>query len=451
MDRLMKDSGVEWIGKIPEKWEMRKLKHILRERNEKNDPIITRDILSLTAAQGVIPYSEKEGGGNKPKDDFSAYKIARPNDVVMNSMNILSGSVGLSKYFGCVSPVYYMLYSDSEDVNIEFYNYIFQTSIFQKSLRGLGNGIMMKETEDGKLNTIRMRIPMEKLGGLLLPLPDGETQNRIVNYLNAIVPEIDNVIETTKATIEDYKKYKQSLITEAVTKGLNPDVEMKDSGITHIGRIPENWDITKLKYLFESGDGCLKIGPFGSAIKGKTLDNGPYKIYNQAHLIQNDFSLSRHFVSEETYKELFSYRVLPDDILFSMMGTIGKCRIVPQGLQEGIMDSHLLKARLNTKINVDYFQYVYDKDNSLVVISQLLEMSNGSIMNGLNSTIVKNIVIPLPPIKEQIKIVDYLHEKCTEIDNIISAKEKLVEDMENYKKSLIYEYVTGKKEVSDNE
>ena len=150
MTREMKNSGVEWIGNIPSEWKIRKIKYILRERNEKNDPIKSDNILSLTASQGVIPYAEKEGGGNKPKEDFSAYKLAYPNDIVMNSMNILSGSVGLSKYFGCVSPVYYMFYSDNENINIKYFHYIFQTSVFQKSLMGLGNGILIKETGNGK-------------------------------------------------------------------------------------------------------------------------------------------------------------------------------------------------------------------------------------------------------------------------------------------------------------
>ena len=130
----MKDSGIAWINTIPSNWQTKKIKFILQSRNENNNPIRSRDILSLTAKQGVIPLSEKEGGGNKPKEDFSAYKLAYPNDIVMNSMNILSGSVGLSKYFGCVSPVYYMLRPIATDDDVRYFNYIFQTTTFQKSL-----------------------------------------------------------------------------------------------------------------------------------------------------------------------------------------------------------------------------------------------------------------------------------------------------------------------------
>ena len=216
MARKMRDSGIEWIGKIPDDWELRKLKYILRERNEKNDPVKTTEILSLTASQGVIPYAEKEGGGNRPKEDLSAYKLAYPDDIVMNSMNVLSGSVGLSKYHGCVSPVYYMLYSDDENIDIRFYNYIFKTKAFQRSLMGLGNGILIKESENGSLNTIRMRIPMEKLNGLFLVVPDIYEQKKIVEFLDEKIPEIDAIIKKTKETIEVYKKYKQAVITEVI-------------------------------------------------------------------------------------------------------------------------------------------------------------------------------------------------------------------------------------------
>src|SRR5574344_2083448 len=115
--REMKDSGIEWIGKIPVNWNKQKIKYTLTQRVKKNNPVICKSILSLTAKQGVVPYSEKEGaGGNKPKEDYSSYNLAYPNDIVMNSMNVISGSVGLSKYFGCVSPVYYMFYSDTNDI-----------------------------------------------------------------------------------------------------------------------------------------------------------------------------------------------------------------------------------------------------------------------------------------------------------------------------------------------
>ena len=162
MARKMKDSGIEWIGEIPEGWEIKRLGAILQERNEVNNPIQTTSILSLTNNRGVIPYSEKGNQGNKAKDDLTGYKIAHIGDIVLNSMNVIIGSVGLSNYYGAVSPVYYMLFPRNNiETNIQYYNYLFQTTAFQQSLRGYGNGIL----------EIRMRIQMQKLKTVLLPVP----------------------------------------------------------------------------------------------------------------------------------------------------------------------------------------------------------------------------------------------------------------------------------------
>ena len=160
--REMKESGIDWLTTIPKNWEIKRLKQILAERNEKNNPIKSTNLLSLSIERGVFPYSKKTGGGNKAKENFEDYKLTHENDIVLNSMNVVVGAVGLSKYYGCVSPVYYTLYSRNENYNINYYNNIFQSEAFQKSLWGLGNGIVVKESDIGKLNTIRMRIPMAK-------------------------------------------------------------------------------------------------------------------------------------------------------------------------------------------------------------------------------------------------------------------------------------------------
>lgn len=249
--RAMKDSGIQWLGEYPATWSLKKIKYCLQERIEKNNPVRTTEILSLTAKQGVIPYDQKEGGGNKPKEDVSAYRLAYPGDIVMNSMNILSGSVGLSQYFGCVSPVYYMLRPWDTKEDVRYYNYIFQTTMFQRSLYGLGNGILIKESGNGKLNTIRMRIPMDKFGGLFIPVASPDEQSRIADFLDAKCTEIDALVADVQAQTDVLEQYKRSVITETVTKGLNPDAKMKDSGIQWIGMIPSHWECIRGKYILK--------------------------------------------------------------------------------------------------------------------------------------------------------------------------------------------------------
>lgn len=238
MEKQMVDSNIKWAGVIPITWKTRKIKYSLQERIEKNNPIRTNEILSLTAKQGVIPYGEKEGGGNKPKEDLRAYRLAYPGDIVMNSMNILSGSVGLSSYFGCVSPVYYMLRPYNENEDVRYYNYIFQTTVFQRSLFGLGNGILIKESGNGNFNTIRMRISMDKFWELFIPIAPIKEQKKIADYLDKKCAEIDSLSSDIQLQISILEDYKKSVITEAVIKGLNPDVEMKKSKNDYLGLIP---------------------------------------------------------------------------------------------------------------------------------------------------------------------------------------------------------------------
>jgi len=244
----MKNSGIEWIGEIPDSWETKTIKQLLIERIEKNSEYQTSTILSLSAKDGVTLYDGEHHAGNRPREDLSDYKVVYPNDIVANSMNILSGSVGLSSYKGCVSPVYYIYHLRSND-DIEFLHYIFQCKQFQLSLRGLGNGIMIKESGNGNLNTIRMRIPAQKLAAQVFPYCSLEEQKKIVAYLNAKLSQVDELIANQQGQIEKLKEYKQSVITEAVTKGLDKSAPLKDSGIEWIGEIPENWNVFQLKNI----------------------------------------------------------------------------------------------------------------------------------------------------------------------------------------------------------
>lgn len=217
--------------------------------------------------------------------------------------------------------------------------------------------------------------------------------------------------------------------------------QMKESGIQWIGAIPYNWNVERIKHIIQNNDNGIKVGPFGSALTNEVVssDEGKYKVYGQSNLIRKDFSYGDNYVSEQNYKRLINYEVLPNDIAVSMMGTIGKCSVVPGNIEPGIMDSHLIKIRLSQKMLPRYFEYAYESDMGY---SQLLINSKGSIMNGLNSTIVKGLYIPVPEIIEQQAIVDFLDKECAQIDSIAADLEKQIALLQQYKKSLITETVT---------
>lgn len=218
--------------------------------------------------------------------------------------------------------------------------------------------------------------------------------------------------------------------------------EMKDSGVAWIGEIPKSWKVVRIKYVIEQSTDGIKIGPFGSALSNKIIADGNYNVYSQANLISGDFSKTKNTIAEETYKSLITYRVVPGDICVSMMGTIGKCKKVPKEICAGIMDSHLIKIRLSDNILPEYFEYVYDKDLGGVCFQQMMYLKKGTIMDGLNTSIVKRFTLPLPDIKTQHCIANYLDRKCSQIDAIIARQQEVIEKLKAYKLSVITEAVT---------
>ena len=238
----------KWVAQIPSHWEMKRLKGVFAMRKERNNPIQTDFILSLTAKQGVVPYAEKEGtGGNKPKDDLTQYNICRENDLLVNCMNVVSGAAGVSKYYGAISPVYYAFYP-REDENIWYYHYIFRLITFQRSLIGLGKGILMHESDEGVLTSVRMRISMNYLGNVMLPIPPREEQDQIVKYLDWKVSEVNRLIAVKKKQVSAYKELRKAVIDQGILHGFR-ESEKKDSGVYWLGEIPATWEVLPLKRI----------------------------------------------------------------------------------------------------------------------------------------------------------------------------------------------------------
>ena len=226
-------SHVPWLGNVPAHWEVRRLGSLLRERGETNDEGGVTEVLSVLRDRGVIPYSQKGNIGNKKSEDITRYKIVRPNDIVMNSMNVIIGSVGLSRYTGCLSPVYYVLTNRSNDDLPEYLNANFQTKPFQRSLVRIGNGILAH----------RMRIPMELLKCELLPRPPLHEQRAIVRYLDHVDQRIQRYTAAKRKLIALLQEERQALIHRAVTRGLDPNVRLKPSGVQWLGDIPAHWEV----------------------------------------------------------------------------------------------------------------------------------------------------------------------------------------------------------------
>lgn len=435
MSREMKDSGVEWIGEMPEEWKIERLQWHLQEINKPNNPVKTEYILSLNNKTGVIPYEERDNMGNKAKEDYSQYKIAYPDTLVMNSMNVIIGSVGISHYYGCISPVYYV-FKASDKTELRYINYVFKIERFQKELRKYANGIL----------EIRLRISVHDTLRRLIPIPSYEEQCKIADFLDGQCEKINLAIEKAKVSIEEYRNLKQSFITQIVTKGFNENDTMKESGIEWIGKIPASWKVTQLRHCASIRSG-ITLGKTYS--KDTELVEMPYlRVANvqDGYVDTNDIAVLQ--VSKD---EIEKYSLSAGEVLMTEGGDRDKLgrgcvwdgRITPclhqnhifaVKVKEKLLNPHYLEYLTASSVGRTYFDVTAVKTTNLACTS---------------SSKVLAFTIPLPSIDEQNEIVDYLKEKCGCIENVIFKKEQFISELENYKKSLIYEYVTGKKEVPE--
>lgn len=214
----MKDSGVEWLGKYPSHWGYMPFGYVLKERNEKNNPVVSEERLSLSIELGVTLYAEKTTNLDRFKDDFSQYKLAHAGDLVMNSMNMIVGATGVSPYFGCVSPAYYTFFDETDDhITAKYCEYVFRSKTMLRVLHSLGKGIYSIERGDDRINTCRLKVPKADLKALHIPVPPLDEQRRIVQYMNDKCAQISHLISIKQAKIEKLEQYKRSLIYEYVT------------------------------------------------------------------------------------------------------------------------------------------------------------------------------------------------------------------------------------------
>ena len=423
--RKMKDSGIEWIGETPEDWKFIKIGSIFRCRNEKvNDTDYPP--LSVTR-NGIVPQME-----NVAKTDANDNrKMVKVNDFVINSRSDRKQSCGVSDLDGSVSLINTVLYTENTDVILpEYTNLLMKNYGFAEEFYRWGHGIV------ADLWTTRW----QEMKSIVLPLPNTQQQEEIVRFVQKKVCGIDNLIAHEQATIEELKAYKQSVITEAVTKGLDKSVSMKDSGVEWIGKIPKRWEIKRAKYIATSifkGNGITKED---IVVDGDTPCVRYGEIYSKYNISFRQCE-TRTNKSNLSVLQYFNY----GDILFAGTGElveeIGK-NIVYLGETECLAGGDIIVLR--HKQNPVFLNY------ALYATHSQMQKSCGKAklkVVHISASEIGNIYVALPPIEEQKQIADYLDKKCADIDSLISIKQQKIEELKEYKKSLIYEYVTGKKEV----
>lgn len=438
--RKYKDSDISWLGEIPKHWEVESLKNILTERNEKNNPIKTKEILSLSIDKGVTLYAEKTTNLDRFKDDYTQYKLAYKDDLIFNSMNMIVGAVGVSKYFGCVSPIYYTFNSNlSNSLTTKFYEYLFRNKIVQSFLFSLGRGLMAIDRGEGKYNTVRLKVSRNDLRSLKLPLPNPDEQNSIVNFLNYKTAKIDRFIFKKKQLIKLLNEQKAGIINDAVTKGLNPNAKMIPSGIEWLGDIPEHWEVRKIKSL-------------GNAIIGLTYspleltDEGKGTLVLRSSNVQNA-KITYDDCVYVTTKIPEKKRTIKGDILICSRN--GSVRLIGKNAIIDEKASGQSFGAFMTIFRSSYFEYLHYFFNSASFKAQSGLFSTSTI-NQLTTGILNNILVAIPlDIKEQKLVVSHIGKETSIINKTIATIEKEIALVQEYRTALIAEAVTGKIDVRE--
>ena len=417
--REMKDSGIEWVGAIPQNWQLSKIGSLYTQRNEK---VSDKDYQPLSVTmQGILPQLATAA----KTDDGDNRKLVRVGDFAINSRSDRRGSCGISPLDGSVSLINIIL-TPRTAMHPGYYNWLFHTTLFADEFYKWGHGIV------ADLWTTRW----QEMKSITVPVPEYAEQERIAAFLDAECAEIDAVLEKTRASIEEYKKLKQAVITQAVTKGIRGDRPMKDSGIEWIGDIPAEWTASKIKYCTEFAPSC----------NTSHLSEDSLVTFTPMECIKNGYFENReaHFSALSS-----SYTQYQDgDIVFAKVTPCfenGNIAIM-QGLSAGVGfgSSELFVIRPQS-INTEFIFYYLQND--IFKQYSCATMTGTGGLKRVSPTFVRNYSVFIPCNEEQLEIVRYLNEKCSGIEVLIAKKQQYLTEIENYKNSLIYEYVTGKKEV----
>lgn len=430
MARKMKDSGIEWIGEIPEGWTCKRGKQLFVETNERSKTG-SEELLTVSHLTGVTPRSQKNVNMFM-SESLVDYKVCHPGDLAANTMWMWQGAIGVSRFHGVISPSYNTYRQRTINYISEYLDYLLRIRPLVDTYNAYSTGITLS----------RLRLYPQSFLSIHFIVPPMDEQQKIATYLDVECSRIDAMLAKTRDSIEEYKKLKQAVITQAVTKGVRGEREMKDSGVEWIGEIPAEWSITKIK------SGVTKIG------SGKTPSGGA-ETYTDSGVIflrsQNVYDCTLNlesptYISPEVDATMKSTRVLPDDVLLNITGgSIGRCSIVPKTLGLANVNQHVCIIRTNPLIFLPkYMQYFWVSTLGHLAIDLY---QTGGNREGMSADAIRNTPIPYAPLNEQKEIADYLDAKCAEIDGLIAKKEQLVKELESYKKSLIYEVVTGKREV----
>ena len=411
------DSGSEWLGNVPFSWSMVLLSQAVSQVKNKNSDLSEKNLLSLSygkikrkpidTTEGLLPAS------------FDGYNIIEANDIVLRLTDLqndhTSLRVGISTEKGIITSAYITV-RPKNSKTAKFLYYLLHTFDVRKGFYGMGSGV-------------RQGLNYGEVKRLKIPFPAEDEQVAIANFLDNEIMRVDSIISEAKASIEEYKCWKASIIYEAVTKGLDPSVEMKDSGVEWIGKIPSNWTTKSIKYVMQESKERTATGT--EEMLSVTQKYGIIK--------SSDATISNPSTSTEDWRIVH----IGDIVFNKYKAHSGVFFVSPL---EGIVTFNYCVYRCFPDNCAKYFEYQFKTHRCIGEFITHMK-GVGDSFSPFYTTELYKIKVIVPPIEEQLRIVEYLNIQCSKIDAIISEKESLVADLESYKKSLIFEVVTGKRRV----
>ncbi len=413
-----KPSGVKWLGEIPSHWEVNKAKYLWKESFSVSENG-NEELLSVSQYDGITPAK-----GDSRSESLKGYKIVSENDLVINIMLAWMGGLGVSKYDGIVSPAY-CVYKLTNDSNPKYLHYLYKTPLYLAEFARRSSGVIPS----------RWRMYTDDFGQVVSLLPPRKEQDAIVEYLDEKMAKIDAAIAQQQKMIDLLNERKQIIINNAVTHGLNPNVKMKDSGVEWIGEVPEGWDTCALKKK-------------AKVILGKMLSNNPtnkYKYICAKDVHYGEIDTSDLKEMSFTHEERQLYEVKKGDMLIVEGGAgAGGCAIVKEDLKNIYIQNSIMIVRGAENLLNDYLCFFMQSINQKGYIEYIC---NKATIPHFTKEKVGAVIIPLPPFKKQVEIVDYLNTAIAPIDDAIKNCQNQISLLQERKQIIINEVVTGKVKV----
>lgn len=425
-----RDSGLDWLGSIPAHWGLLRAKRLFREVDERSKTG-KEELLSVSHLTGVTPRRLKNVTMFMAESNVG-HKVCRPGDLVINTLWAWMAALGVTRHTGIVSPAY-GVYRPIVGCGVlpAYADYLLRTPMYAAEYQRRSTGV----------NSSRLRLYPEQFLRVPVLVPSLDEQSLIVRFLNRASDRLDRTIRAKRKVIGLLIEQQQAITHRAVTRGIDPNVTPKPSGLLSGEFVPRHWEVRRLKSLVTES----VAGPYGSSLTKSMYTSSGYRVYGQQQVIPDNFAVGDYYISKKQFLEMQAYRVHAGDVLVSVMGTVGKVAVVPEGVEDGIINPRLVRYRPNfAAVRPRWLQFAMQDSYAR---AQLSEASKGTTMDGLNMQSLGRLQLLLPPLNEQDEILQHVTQTRRPFTAAINRLESEIDLLREYKTRLVDDVVTGKLDV----